>query len=274
VSADRLVAVTGSAGFIGAHVVRALLLDPTTDVLKIDRADRERPRELLTIIPHDLTGVESVIHCAAHADVRGNWEPGQMDAIVRDNGYALRALLDACAAVGTVRSFAFISTGAVYADQLSPYAASKLSGEAWCKAYAAKFGWRLNVVRPAACYGSGYHHGHIADFVKQAKESGRIRALTDGYVRDGLHVEDLAEYLVGLTDPTGPSRTRYVRSSRRWGCRDMAKLMHVGADWSSERSGWLGDVGCPDVASGETEEMDRPLGGGVREALASLGWPQ
>lgn len=263
------VAVTGGCGFIGKHVC-ARLRDVGHDVIVLDRVYRDGPVELLFCTPDDVDQCEAVVHLAAHADVRNNWTNG-MDTIRDDNIGATLNLLDAMSQVSTIKRVVFTSTGAVYARQMSPYAASKLAGEAYMRAYADRFGWALSTIRPAACYGFGYTHGHIADFVKQAKDSGMVRALTRGDRRDGLHVNDLAERIVACAegrislgrDPV------YMRGPGKWGCRDTIRMMDVLCEWPENAEGWIGDSaqgGYP-VTMGA-----RHLDSGVADALISLGW--
>lgn len=266
------VVVTGHCGFVGHHVVRKLA-EAGHEPVGLDRADPKELVELADYIPSVLMReAEAVIHCAAHADVRGNWEKGAVDRIIEDNINATYSVLDAASRVG-VKSFVFVSSGAVYADQMSPYAASKLAGEAWCKAYADKFGWRLSIVRPAACYGEGYHHGHIADFVRMARETGRVKAITRGAPRDACHVEGLAGWLVAqATMAQHYKPLTYMRNTNGWGCRGTVEVMGVDADWADTESGWLGDCGkrFAGDAHAVTEGFD--IEQGVRDSLRSLGW--
>ena len=263
------VVVTGHCGFVGAHVAR-ILSAVGHEVTGIDREDPSNESELQCIDENDIDDADSVIHCAAHADVRKNWEPGNIDSLRDDNERALHCLLDSASRVRTIKSFVFVSSGAVYADQMSPYAASKLAGEAWCKAYADKFGWRLSIVRPAACYGEGYHHGHIVDFVKMAKETGRVTSKTIGYSRPALHVEDLADALVQFaTSEPVTGTTAFMRGHEPWGCRDTVRVMGAEADWAPEDSGWLGDNTNAPVAA---LIGSRSTKAGVVDSLRSLGW--
>jgi nucleoside-diphosphate-sugar epimerase len=271
VDAVRVV-VSGHRGFIGHHVV-AKLLDAGHRVTGLDRNETP-PVEIADMVADDIPkDTEAVIHCAAHADVRSNWGMGQMSKLRNDNEAALHAILECASVAESVRSFVFVSTGAVYADQLSPYAASKLAGEAWCKAYAAKFGWRLSIVRPAACFGSGYHHGHVADFVRMARETGRVTSLTAGYKRDACHVEGLAQWLVmQATHPEHHKAISYMRNTEGWGCRDTAELMGVPAEWTSAYRGWLGDCSEPHAGDEDAVTEGFSIRAGVEDALRSLGW--
>ena len=269
------VVVTGGSGFIGSHVMRALS-EGGHQAVNVDRADKFRACEIgghdLDPLESLLPGAEAVIHCAAKADVRHNWDDGEVERLVDENIVSTVYLLEAMRRISTIRTLVFVSTGAVYSNQTSPYAASKISGESWCKAYAAKCGWRLVIVRPAACYGLGYHHGHIADFVRMATATGRVTSLTKGAPRDGLHVEDCAGWLAKFATDNLSAHfgTFYLRANgRQWGCRDTVRLMGVEADWSDEVLGWAGDTA---VSMPSDAPCGRALESGVRTSLMSLGW--
>jgi nucleoside-diphosphate-sugar epimerase len=236
-----------------------------------------------------LAGCDAVIHCAAHADVRHNWEDNALRYLQRDNIDATMCVLEAARKAPTVRAFVFVSTGAVYAGArgyvtgheplppcTSPYAASKLAGEAYVQAYALKCGWRWCAARPAACFGTGYHHGHVRDFVDMQRRRG-IHALDDGSVpRPGVHVEDVAEALVRMAVHDVASDS-YDLAGGLWGWPDTLELMGVqNVSWEDRKQGWIGD-GSGAVWGGAQMiniigKPARPIADGVRDALTSLGW--
>lgn len=164
--------VTGGAGFIGSHIVGALLA----------RGDRVRVLDNLStghrrnvdlhkgridfiegdlVNPHDveraLDGVEFVFHQAALASV-----PRSVDAPLDTNAACVTGtvtLLDAARRVG-VRRVVFAGSSSAYGDQptptkherllpapLSPYAAAKVAGEYYCQAFTATYGLETVVIR-------------------------------------------------------------------------------------------------------------------------------
>jgi nucleoside-diphosphate-sugar epimerase len=276
------------------HDVRVLDRAPGRECLHVDlEACDEAPFE----------GAEAVIHLAAHADVRQNWtEPGRFAAgIARDNMAALVRTLENAARVGVDR-FVFVSTGAVYAGHrggpgvprraeetdacvaTSPYAASKLSGESFVHAYAEKHGWKRYIARPAACFGFGYHHGHVADFVHMADHDGVIRALDNGnHVRDAVHVRDVARALVAMaTAPVdGDAAMRpgvyNIASEEGWSWPDTISLMgDIPFEPGKSENGWVGDSRGVRMSTARIDgTMYAPkysVRDGVCEALESLGW--
>ncbi|NGN62416.1 UDP-glucose 4-epimerase GalE [Streptomyces sp. A7024] len=145
--------ITGGAGFIGAHVVRALK-DAGEGVVVLDDVSAGFPERLPADVPlirgsvtdraavdraiaeHGVTGV---IHTAAKKQVGESVE--QPLLYYRENLLGLTTLLEAVAAAG-VRRFVFSSSAAVYGSvdvdlvtedtpcaPLSPYGETKLAGE-------------------------------------------------------------------------------------------------------------------------------------------------
>jgi len=144
--------VTGGAGYIGAHVVRAMVDDGTSVVALDDLSTGSRDRVQLatlvegsvldrglldrTIAEHGITGV---VHIAAKKQVGESVADPLL--YYRENVTGLVTLLEACQAAGVDR-FVFSSSAATYGlpdvdlvDEdtpgipLSPYGESKLIGE-------------------------------------------------------------------------------------------------------------------------------------------------
>jgi UDP-glucose 4-epimerase len=284
--------VTGSEGFLGRRVCKSAV-DRGHSVFGIDRVG-EPQIDIERLDTNALmgTGIDAIIHCAAHADVRHNWE--NLPDLVRDNMDATLALL-ASAARTAIRSFVFISSSAVYADQrgvvqedractaTSPYAASKLAGEAWVQAYAEKHGWTWTAIRPAAMVGPGYHHGHIRDFVRQMALSGRIIALDNGRTAQPMaHVDDVADAAVECTKWPNGMHGIYNVASEPWLWTQTISVMaemsgqEVPYTTSPVCKGWVGASNGFLMRSRlplQGVRPSRPVHVGVRESLESLGWP-
>jgi UDP-glucose 4-epimerase len=159
------VLVTGGAGFIGSHLVEALLRRGdwvrVFDNFSTGRYDNlAHIRDDIEIIDGDLrdeaavrravTGVEVVFHQAALASVqRSVDDPVTTNAVnVTGTLHVLMASRDA-----GVRRVVFASSSSVYGDTptlpkvetqapqpLSPYAVSKLAGEQYCMAFSVVYG--------------------------------------------------------------------------------------------------------------------------------------
>jgi UDP-glucuronate 4-epimerase len=160
--------VTGTAGFIGSHVVEALALaghsvhgldslTPTYGV-EIARANHRQVAEMLDgfhrcDIAKDPLGrviqpVDAVVHLAARPGVRESWGDA-FGSYVTANVTGTQRLLDAAVRVGIGR-FVLASSSSVYGDTgstvvdedaphcpVSPYGVTKAAAETLCRAYAA-----------------------------------------------------------------------------------------------------------------------------------------
>lgn len=211
----RTVVVTGGAGFIGSHVVDALVqagarvrilddfstgfrqfLNPAADVCEASLLDYARIRSAFS-------GAELVFHLAANADVRHGLLHPRRD--VEQNLLATHNVLEAMREQGVTR-IAFSSTGAVYGDatliptpedapfpvQTSLYAASKVAAEGLLSAYAHGYGFRSSIFRFVSMLGPRYTHGHVFDFwQKLRRDPTQLQVLGDGKQQKSyLHVKD------------------------------------------------------------------------------------
>jgi UDP-glucose 4-epimerase len=187
--------VTGCAGFVGSHLVDALL-DKGLKVIGIDdfsaghrahlsKALTNANFQLLSFsllnsqaLKQALQGVEAVFHLAANADVRFGLNHPRKD--LEQNTIASFNLLEAMR-LNDVSRLVFTSTGAIYGNasviptpedapfpiQTSLYGASKLACEGMMQAYAEGYGFDITIFRPVAMMGERYGHGHVYDFCKK-----------------------------------------------------------------------------------------------------------
>lgn len=166
------VLVTGGSGFLGSHLVDALvargdevrvLVRPTSNVAYLESL----PVQLITCDLSDLLavkkavqGVERVYHCAALAADWGSWESFQAANVT-----GLHHLLEASREAG-VSKFIHVSTTDVYGhpncpvDETAPYRLrgwqygdTKIAGEKLAWTYHQEHGLPLTVVRPVNIYG-------------------------------------------------------------------------------------------------------------------------
>ncbi|MBI4596874.1 MAG: dTDP-glucose 4,6-dehydratase [Candidatus Omnitrophica bacterium] len=176
--------VTGGAGFIGSHFIRAWLkAHPADTVVNLDAltyagsserlADVDERRHALlhgdicdgAIVEQAIAGCELLVHCAAETHVDRSITNAAK--FLRTNIEGTRVLLEAARAAG-VKRVIHISTDEVYGPVLngaveetaplapkSPYAASKAAGDLLAQSYYATYGLPVIVVRPTNCYGPG-----------------------------------------------------------------------------------------------------------------------
>jgi nucleoside-diphosphate-sugar epimerase len=177
--------VTGAAGFIGSHVVAALLnegaqvtgVDAFTDYyarsIKESNLDVNRSREGFTFVEGRLQdldlrellqGVTHVFHLAAQAGVRRSW--GRDFRVYTDNNVdATQQLLEACVGLPLHR-VVYASSSSLYGDNasipmredalpqpVSPYGVTKLAAEQLCYLYFVNHGVPAVSVRYFTVYG-------------------------------------------------------------------------------------------------------------------------
>jgi len=207
--------VTGGLGFIGRHLVRALV-DRGASVVVFDKEGRRagsvRAADGVAIVQGDLGAADlaptmrdctAVLHLAASADVRvGEERPAE---VLRDNVLATARLLEAMAAA-QVTSFGFASTSTVYGEPsviptpetyeplapVSVYGASKLAGEGLIHAFASNHACRAAVWRFANVVGPG-SRGVVRDFVDKLRANPselKILGRSPGTRKSYVHIED------------------------------------------------------------------------------------
>src|SRR6476660_1136466 len=197
--------VTGGAGFIGSHVVEALLArgDEVTVVDDLSNGKRENVREGARLVERDVrAGLADVFeearpevcfHLAAQVDVRVSVERPEHDASV--NVLGTLEVLEAARAHET--QVVFSSTGgAIYGEcdgpapeeaerrPLAPYGVSKLAGEEYLAAYNRLYGTRHVSLRYGNVYGPRQDpHGEagvVAIFLGSLAEGRAPRMFGDG----------------------------------------------------------------------------------------------
>ena len=200
--------VTGGAGFIGSHVVDALVA-AGDDVLVIDDCSAGTERNLarhaaggqVTFVRQNLlddgwqehfAGADRVYHIAADPDVRQS--AVTPDSQIRNNIMATHRVLEAMRAYG-VPELVFTSTSTIYGDAaviptpetytplepISVYGATKLACEALISSYCHSFGMTAWVYRFANIIGERSGHGVISDFIRKLRENPReLEILGDG----------------------------------------------------------------------------------------------
>lgn len=221
----RKALVTGAAGFIGSHLVKALL-SRGTEVVALDnfssghegnlagldceihRASIE-DREAVDIATADC---DFVFHLAAEVSVARS----VMDPLscLQTNGLGMLNVLEAARERG-VEKFLFASSAAVYGEgeelpkherlkpePISPYAITKLDGELYLQMYRQEYGMSSAALRFFNVYGAGQdprgaYAAAVPIFMQRAGNGEDITVHGDGsQTRDFIHVDDVVRGLL------------------------------------------------------------------------------
>ena len=299
--------VTGGAGFIGSHLVRALLargdrvrvLDDLSSGRIENLAGLDVELQRGSIVDSDAcrtacAGVDAVFHEAAQVSVpRSVADPLES---YRVNVIGTLNLLEACRSSG-VRRFVAAASSAAYGDTdelpkietmrprpLSPYASGKLAGEDLLHVYGVLHGMRTVSLRYSNVFGprqvdDSPYTGVIAIFARALLEGRRPTIFGDGrQTRDLTYVDNVvAANLAASERDLAPGVVINVGSGERVALlelyREMARL--VGSDLEPQ----FGPVRAGDVKDSQASiERARELLGyaprvGWREGLArTLAW--
>lgn len=217
------VLVTGGLGFVGAHVARKLAAEGA-QVTVLDNGFNGTPASLQGApvalvagsvadadLVRDLVGrADLVFHMAAQSIIASPQDPAA-DFAANFTG-TLNVLLamkdrpkEACRMVYTSSASVYGNARRIPTSEddgfsvLSPYAASKLSGEHYCQAFRETYGVRSAILRYSNVYGPGQtarnpYCGVIGKFIELALARKPIPIHGDGeQTRDFTYVDDAVE---------------------------------------------------------------------------------
>ncbi|MBK7925959.1 MAG: GDP-mannose 4,6-dehydratase [Bryobacterales bacterium] len=225
--------VTGGAGFIGSHVSESLLraghavavLDDLNDyypvVQKLHNLNEIRKAGALEFEQGDICDVakvgrfmdrfqpDAILHLAARAGVR----PSLKDPLLyqRVNCEGTTVLLETARQRG-IRRFVFASSSSVYGAAnrvpfceddavqrpISPYAATKIAGEALCHAHGHLYGMQISCLRFFTVYGPRQRPDlAIRRFIERIQAGQPIQMFGDGSAgRDYTYIDDIVSGIV------------------------------------------------------------------------------
>ena len=257
--------VTGGAGFIGSHFVRAVLddrlpglegatvtvLDKLTWAGNFSNLGPVTEDDRLDFVPADVTdapvvgatlrGHDAVVHFAAELS------PAAGTDFATPVVVGTQVLLEAALRHGVAR-FAHVSTGEVYGpidngawtersalSPSTPAAAAKAGADLMALAYHRAYGVPVVVTRSSPTYGPYQHPGHPVPAVVTALLAGRTVALAgDGTrIRDWLHVEDHCRAVALALLEGRPGEIYHIAGSVELSDRDLVNqlLTEFDAGW-------------------------------------------
>ena len=266
----RLV-VTGGAGFVGSHLVEALLED--NEVLVVDDCSNGRrdwvPDEA-EFRHGDLTDpavgadaitaeVDAVFHFAAAKSVDSDQPRAQFE----DNLAMTYNLLERMDAVGVDR-LAYTSSSVVYGEAprptpedyapnepISEYGAGKLAEEGLISTYAHSHGIQSWVFRFANIVGPRLRGAVVPDFIEKLRENPeQLVILGDGrQEKSYMHIEECVEAMAHVVEQADDELNVYNLGTRTTTSVDtiadiVADEMALDPDYehTGGERGWTGDV--------------------------------
>lgn len=276
------VLVAGGAGFIGSHLVDALL-EEGNEVVCIDNyfigtqknIEHLQQNSRFKIYEQDLCdikeldkifkkeNIEYVYHLAANSDIQASAEN---PSIEYKNTYTTTFNLLECMRNHKVNRMFFASTSAVYGEKegryvseiepdlrpISYYGACKLGAEAMISAYSYMNDMKVLVFRFPNVIGPRLTHGVIYDFIKRLKEdSTQLRILGDGMqAKPYIYVKDLIDAIIQFSDLQEIGTTIYnlgvtTQTTVNHIANIVTKKMGVSGipyHYTGGKGGWKGDV--------------------------------
>lgn len=270
--------VTGGAGFVGGHIVEALVKRGDA-VRVVDNLSTGKPANLSTVanriefleldivdraaLSKALEGVEIVFHEAAIASV-----PRSIAAPLETHAACATGtlnLLDAARQAG-VKRFVYAASSSAYGDQptpikretdlplpLSPYAAAKLAGEHYCHAFYHSYGLPTVCLRYFNVYGprqdpKGPYAAVIPIFIERILKGQSPTIFGDGrQQRDFTFIEDVVQANLKAADASVGGVTLNVGTGQQTNLLDLLSELNallgtsISADFQPARTGDVRD---------------------------------
>lgn len=276
------VLVAGGAGFIGSHLIDALLKENHT-VVCIDNffiGTKENIKHLkenknFIFYEQDLCDInklksifekekiEYVFHLAANSDIQAS---AKNPVIEYNNTYTTTFNILECMRLYDVKKVFFASTSAVYGEKngvdvaennttlepISYYGASKLGSEAIINAYTYMNNYKTLIFRFPNVIGPRLTHGVIFDFIKKLENNNeKLQILGDGnQTKPYMYVYDLVDVIIKFKDKIEEGVTIYnIGVDTHTSVTQIAdiicekmNLKDVKYDYTGGTGGWKGDV--------------------------------
>ncbi|MEM4467000.1 MAG: NAD-dependent epimerase/dehydratase family protein [Nitrososphaerota archaeon] len=249
----RKILITGGAGFIGSHLVEALLAYGAEVIVldnlssgSLENLEQAFNYENFTFIKGDLLKIEDlensvedcymVYHLAANPEVRiSSINP---EIHYEQNILATYNLLEALRKKGDVEVLIFTSSSTVYGEPswiptpedyaplkpISVYGASKLACEALISAYAHTYGFKAIIYRLANIVGPRSKHGVVYDFIQKLRKNPReLEILGDGRQKKSyLYIDDCIKAML-----IGTARSRELVEVFNVGSEDQIDVKRI-----------------------------------------------
>jgi len=278
---NKNVLITGGAGFIGSHLVNALV-NKSNSVKILDNFSsgtldniEETNRKKIEVINGDIQKIDDlelackdvdiIFHYAADPDVRSS-----VKRPINNFNINVRGTLNILEVMrkNDVPNIVFASSGGtLYGDvdineiptsekhgfkPISPYGASKAAVEVYLSAYSASYGMNTISVRFANVYGPNSTHGVMFDFYNKLKRNPKeLEILGNGMQEKSyLYISDCIEATIIATEKCNKGYDVYnlgteipitVNKVARLIINEL-QLKNVKLKYTGGTRGWTGDV--------------------------------
>lgn len=214
------VAIIGSNGFIGSHLVNNLSKDKTVNLILFGRSnvslfDTQFPYSKLEL--HDVeklskqfSSIDIVYYLASATIPATSWENPTIE--LQENLLPFINFTEVISTLGVKKIVYISSAGTIYGPSLnklneesdkqpfSPYGIIKLTIEHFLNYFKAKYDINYDIYRVSNVYGEGQNTGHglgiINTFIEQIISNQKIQIFGNGdNIRNYVYVKDVAEVL-------------------------------------------------------------------------------
>lgn len=276
------IAVTGGCGFIASHLVDRLI-QKNTNVIVIDNLssstveyiEKYLNKENFWFYNEDIRDFEAILeifkkheidtvfHFAADPDVKKSVEDPFPSFYINVEGTV--NILEAMRKTDISKIVFASSGGTLYGDvekfpvdeetapkPISPYGASKVSGEAYISAYSGAYGFAAISLRLANIYGPRSTHGVMFDFFHKLKKNHEeLEILGNGLQQKSyLYISDCIDAILKVYEHISKGFEAYNVGSEDWyTVNEIAKLVidalglkNVKFKYTGGERGWAGDV--------------------------------
>lgn len=260
--------MTGGAGFIGSHIVDALI-NLGHKVIVIDNEssqvhDQFYYNDKAKYYKYNITDykrtnrlykdVDCVFHCAAQSRIMTAFN-NPIEAI--DSNVVGTTTVLQCSKENDVRRVVYSSTSSAYGltnpvpstedmrpDCLNPYSVSKIAGEEICKIYSSLYNLSTVVFRYFNVYGprepiKGPYAPLIGLFLRQFRANEALTIVPDGHQRrDFIHVDDVVNAnLMACFSDTVYHTLLNVGTAKSYSVKEIARMISINTKFIDERPG-------------------------------------
>jgi len=273
--------VTGGAGFIGSHLVDALLSKGETvvvfDNLSSGHKENLQQHEKLSVVKGDILdpvslrkageGCTEIFHLAEYLPDTKKYGPGHVvkfsfEAPLQDFEVSVRGTLNVLDMARQLDAKVFFtSTAAIYgtpekvpikeedrADPVSPYGMSKFVAEQYCRMFSKLYGLNTAVARIFNTYGPRQRKYVAYDLIKKLRENpSKLELLGSGKeARDFVYVKDTVAALLLIHKKESRGQPYNIGNGKPVTIEELARLicgiLEINPKIEFKGSSWKGDI--------------------------------